>query len=143
MEFIKQANDIKLIFLNILIFVFFTGCMHRTEINNRELLHSHKNIFVYGHDDNLKINESIKKELTKIGYVVTENKSKAELIADFNYSCYYDVIHYTCTQINLFISDKESGEVLLHSKFIGDTPWSAETLVQHMFKRISKKLETN
>ncbi len=135
-------NSQKLIALGVSVFLFLSGCaFHKTDIKNSELLHKKTTIFIYGYEDNLKIKEIVKTELTKRGYIVTDKKSDAQLIADYNYRCYYDVFHYTCLQFYFFISDKETGEIILGSKFGGDTPWSAETLLHDMFKRIDDKLK--
>jgi hypothetical protein len=119
------------------------GCaFHHTEVVDADALATNKVVFIYGIEDSLNIKGSVRNGLRKLGYTVTEDKSKADLMADFNYQCYWDVIHYTCRRFNFYITDAESRKILLHSKFWADTPFGPEKLVNDLLERVDDELKS-
>lgn len=74
------------------------------------------------------------------GFVITEDKSKAELMVDFNYQCYWDIFHYTCKRFNFYITDAVSGKVLIHSQFSANTPFGAEDQVESLLENVDDEL---
>ena len=119
-----------------------SGCaVHRAEVIDKNILTHKKVVFIYGLEDPLEIKESISSGLNDVGFTVTENKEEAELIADFKYKCYWDVIHYTCREINFFLTDLKTKKIVLKSSFWGDTPFTPKTLVADMFKEVAKELQ--
>jgi|GEM_PF-4562861 len=129
-------------FLSTLFFV--SGCaFHRAEVLDQKILANKKIVFIYGLEDPLEIKESVSDGLINLGFKVTENKAEAELIADYKHRCYWDVIHYTCSEINFFLTDPKTKKLVLKSRFLGDTLYTPKTLVADMFKKVGKELQEN
>ncbi len=118
-----------------------TGCaINSAQVNRPDLLNRNK-MFIYGYADAADIYSTLKKNLLRIGFDVTENKDESELVVDYNYDCGWDVIHYTCLKFNMFITDTKSKEIVLKSKFWGSTPFSAGHLISNMFDKLEKELD--
>ncbi len=126
----------------VLFFVVLSGCaIHTVEIKRPDLIEPHKTMFVFGHEDVADINKTVKKNLTGMGFSLVQEKSDAELLVDYNFNCRFDVFHYTCKTFNLFVTDSKSRETAIQAKFWADTPFSAETLVNDLFKKLEGELE--
>ena len=135
-------KSLKKVVLLLAILSSVSGCaVNRAEVLDQNILANKKVVFVYGLEDPLKIKGSVDEGLTKLGYTVTEQKEKSELIADFKYKCYWDVIHYTCSEINFYLSDPKTKKIVLQSRYWGDNPFGPETLVKDLFKKIESELQ--
>ncbi len=126
----------------ILVAILISGCVSKVElVEDRDLLIG-KSIYIYGTDDNIGIKNTVRNKLTKLGFIVKNNKKEAVLIADYNCSYYHDIIHYTITNFEFFISEKTTNNILLKYKFVGDTPLSANGVLDKAFKKIEENLFT-
>jgi len=139
----RPNKTYPLFFLVIFIaFLFTSGCaINNVQVHRPDLLNKDKKMFIYGHADAADIYSTVKKNLLKLGFDVVEEKGEAELAADYNYECGWDVIHYTCRKFNLFVTDTSSKEIVFQSKFWGDTPFSARYLIDNMFDKLKKELD--
>ncbi len=132
-----------LFFLAILLApLFYSGCaLNKAQVNRPDLINKNKNIFIYGNDDKANIHSTVRKNFVKLGFNIVENKEEAGLIVDYNGKCGWDVIHYTCEQFNLFVTDNISGDIVLKSKFVAGSPLSASSLIDDMFDEIKVELD--
>ena len=125
-----------------LVLLLLSGCaFRRAEVIDPAALATKKVVFVYGIEDSLNLKESVRSGLVNLGFSITEKKEEADLVADFNYDCYWDVIHYTCRKFNFFITDIETKKVILQSKTWGDTPFGAEKLVSDLFEKVGEEVK--
>lgn len=140
----SKSNKTRLLHVVALFFCIslFTGCaFHRAEVIDPEALETKKLVFIYGIEDPLNLKESVRGGLKDLGFSVTEDKEEAELVADFNYKCYWDVIHYTCRKLNFYISDRGTKVIILQSRFWADTPFGPEKLVADLFEKVGEELK--
>ena len=125
-----------------LFLLLFSGCaFHRAEVIDPAALATKKVVFIYGIEDPLNLKKSVRSGLGNLGFSITEKKEEADLAADFNYECYWDVIHYTCRKFNFFITDLATKEIILQSKFWADTPFGPEKLVADLFEKVGEELK--
>lgn len=136
----KMINNLK--FTIIVLVIIISGCVSKVEILDNKQNIINRPIYVYGLDDHIGTRETVKTKLSSLKFDVVENKSEAEIIADYNCSYYYDVIHYTITKFEFFITDKKNGKILLKYEFYGNTPYSAGGILNKAFKEIEQKLFT-
>ncbi len=97
-------------------------------------------VFVYGKEDEYGVRSRIEGGLKDLGFLPTSDRAKAQLTADYHYKGFYDVVHYTLLDFSLFISDAKSGKVFVSSRFRGETPLSAESIVKKVFRDIDDEL---
>ncbi|MCE5264473.1 MAG: hypothetical protein LLG97_13190 [Deltaproteobacteria bacterium] len=119
-----------------------SGCyFNKAEISNRNLLEGKRAVFIYAHDDPMAFKEGVKKGLIGLGFSITDVKSEADLAVDYSGVCGWDVFHYTCSSIRLFVTDRASGEVLVKARFGGGVPFSVETILDILFKEIEAEIK--
>lgn len=136
----SRTNRFRRFFLYGILVASLCGCTFRhTDVFDPGLLARKKVVFIYGIEDNLKIKETLRNEMMRWGYIMTEDKSKAELTVDFNYQCYWDVFHYTCKRFNFYIADAASGKVLVHSQFSANTPFGVEEQVKNLLENVDDR----
>jgi hypothetical protein len=139
-RFSKTYILFSLITLSILLFNL--GCaINKAQVNRPDLIDKNKKVFIYGHADVANINSTITKNFIRLGFDVIENKKEAELVVDYNGECGWDLFHYTCGKFNMFVTDTISNEIVFQSKFWGNTPFSASTLISNMFEKLEKELD--
>lgn len=140
LRFTKTGVLFSLITLSVLLLN--SGCaINKAQLNRPDLIDKNKKVFIYGHTDAADINSTVKKNFIRLGFDVIENKNEAKLIVDYNYQCYWDVFHYTCTKFNMFVTDVMSNEIVFKTKFWADSPFSASTLINNMFDKLEKEID--
>jgi hypothetical protein len=139
-RFTKTYVLFFLITLSVLLFN--SGCaINKVQINRPDLIDKNKKVFIYGHADVAEINSTVKKNFIRLGFDVIENKNDAKLVVDYNSECGWDLFHYTCDKFNMFVTDTISNEIVFQSKFWGNTPFSASTLISDMFEKMERELD--
>jgi hypothetical protein len=116
------------------------GCINRVQIKADKSQFVGRAVYVYGIDDTIGIKTIVKNRLSKLGFTVKENRADADIVVDYKIAGGWDAIHYTLTRFNLFMTDKNSGEILLKSHFAGNTPLSVEGILDRVFDKIEKEL---
>jgi hypothetical protein len=137
-----MTNSVKILFAAVLglSVLLASGCVNRVQIKANKSQLVGRAVYVYGIDDSVGIKSSVKNRLAKLGFIVKENRSEADIIIDYKIAGGWDLIHYTITRFNLFMTDANSGIVLLQSQFYGDTLLSAEGVLDMVFDKIESEL---
>ena len=137
-----MANHrIAYIFIITFLLILFLGCAHhKAEVKRPDLLSKGKKIFIYGPDDKASIKSSLRLNLMNLGFDVVEDNNTAELIADYNYNCFWDRIHYTCRNFNLIVTDAASREVVFKASFRPDFSMNLNYLINGMFNELKEEI---
>ncbi len=117
-----------------------TGCApyHReTDIKEGLADFYQGSVFVYGAEDEYGVRGSIESGLKDLGFLPIAERAEAQLTADYHYKGFYDIVHYTLLDFRLFIAEAKSGKVFVSSRFRGETPLSAERIVEKVFRDIA------
>ena len=119
-----------------------SGCLYirNVDIKRPELVGKGKTVFVYGLEDRAKIRATIRQGLSRMGFAVVEEKNNAELMVDYNCSCHWDAIHYTCDWLILHASEAKSDQLVFKAEFRASETFSAEYQIERMFKRVEEEL---